>query len=677
MNHNSIALVALIVLLIAPFNTRLEAQEVSGWILQTSGITQTLFSVHFVDANTGWAVGNVGTILRTQDGGATWMSQTSGTTRTIYSVHFVDANSGWAVGQSGTIIHTQNGGVTWTTQTSSTTIRLYSVHFENANTGWAVGDGGTILRTQDGGATWTTQTSSTTNPLWSVHFENVNTGWAVGDGGTIQRTQNGGSTWTIQTSGTTQTLRSVHFMDANTGWAVGNGGTILCTQDGGATWTIQTSGTTQILRSVHFLDSNTGWVVGLGGTILHTQNGGETWTLQTSGTTSSINSIHFVDTNTGWAVGEIEWILKFSQIRLEHPKGGDFFGAGSSQQISWTHPGLSNLRLDYSSNNGSTWNPIADSIPASDGIYEWAVPNNPGNQFMVRISDLNNYSLAVTSSVFTVHSLALTSPKGGETWRGGEQRQISWSSQPSDAQTIGLEYSQNNGTDWVSITDSIPATAGTYTWDVPDEVTTQGKVRVYNRAIPQMYDESDAVFSITRGYVALLPDTVIVQQPSYINVMFHALDANGVGITDLGQDEFVISENVQVISDSESFKQIGKADRLDYTLQTVLVLDNSFSLSQEDLGLIKQAAITFIENKLPEQRIAIYSFSEIVTLVRDFTTDAQSLIAGINSIQRGFPSTNLYGAIITGLSRWEDSYSLTQVNQGSLVVFTDGADTQG
>src|SRR5450759_3285876 len=156
-----------------------------------------------------------------------WLQQTSPTSAALYSAHFTDANTGWVVGDAGTILKTGNGGTTWTAQTSGTTKYLSSIHFTDANTGWAVGDAGTILKTGNGGTTWTAQTSGTTKWLRFVHFTDANTGWAVGYAGTILKTGNGGTTWTAQTSGTTQYLNEVHFTDANTGWVVGSSGTIL------------------------------------------------------------------------------------------------------------------------------------------------------------------------------------------------------------------------------------------------------------------------------------------------------------------------------------------------------------------------------------------------------------------------------------------------------------------
>ena len=84
----------------------------SGWFWQNP-VPQgnTLRAVHFVNATTGTAVGDLGTILRTTDGGSSWVSQTSGTTRALGGVSFTDATTGTVVGGLGTILRTTTGGV--------------------------------------------------------------------------------------------------------------------------------------------------------------------------------------------------------------------------------------------------------------------------------------------------------------------------------------------------------------------------------------------------------------------------------------------------------------------------------------------------------------------------------------------------------------------------------------
>jgi photosystem II stability/assembly factor-like uncharacterized protein len=55
-------------------------------------------------------VANEATIVRTIDGGATWTIQSSATTNVLWGVFITDANTGTAVGERGTILRTTTGG---------------------------------------------------------------------------------------------------------------------------------------------------------------------------------------------------------------------------------------------------------------------------------------------------------------------------------------------------------------------------------------------------------------------------------------------------------------------------------------------------------------------------------------------------------------------------------------
>jgi len=157
-----------------------------------------LWSVHFPGTATGYAVGmaagsNGGTILKTTDGGATW-SHLTGTTDPLFSVFFINSDTGVAVGNHGTILKTTDGGVNWNAQTTNLTYPycLYSVCFPAATIGYAVGECGTILKSTDGGTSWKIQTSGIGTNLNAVYFPDPNHGFAVGDNGIILITTSGG-----------------------------------------------------------------------------------------------------------------------------------------------------------------------------------------------------------------------------------------------------------------------------------------------------------------------------------------------------------------------------------------------------------------------------------------------------------------------------------------------------
>jgi photosystem II stability/assembly factor-like uncharacterized protein len=69
-----------------------------------------LYAVRFLNASTGYAVGDEGVILKTKNGGNNWEMQSSGTNSDLNSIFFIDVNTGYAVGAEGCILKTINGG---------------------------------------------------------------------------------------------------------------------------------------------------------------------------------------------------------------------------------------------------------------------------------------------------------------------------------------------------------------------------------------------------------------------------------------------------------------------------------------------------------------------------------------------------------------------------------------
>lgn len=250
--------------------------------------------IHFVDSQNGWIVGDKSLILHTSTGGLLWLPQDSGLKPLnirgvkypidLKDVYFIDNNNGWAVGDLGTIIHTENGGLTWERQSSGATEILWDMHCVDKDNCWAVGSRGTILHTTNGGkkslgffSGWEKQKSLTGADLYGVYFMDKDNGWVVGIGG-ISNTSNGGKTWQTQARFKKTHLNKVFFIDRNKGWTVGwdlinSKGAIKYTKDGGKSWVSLDTGT-HGFTSISFVDENHGWIVGPG-TILRYLGGNE------------------------------------------------------------------------------------------------------------------------------------------------------------------------------------------------------------------------------------------------------------------------------------------------------------------------------------------------------------------------------------------------------------------
>ncbi len=279
-------------------NTRLPFQQV-GWR-----------GVAFLQQTVGCVVGQQGEIFTTTDNGATWTVQQSPTQRDLYQVQFVNATTGWAVGDDG-VFGTTDGGRTWTQQTAD--INALALFFLNAERGWAVGSSGRIVATTNGGRTWTRQMSGLVNSIRAVQFVDERTGFALSTFDGLIGTTDGGTTWRQILGRESPELRSSRgvgftFVSPAAGFVACDDGSLLSTQDGGRTWSRQRLRPENVsindLRSVVFVNATTGWVLAENNSVFGTTDGGRTWTLlSTIPVNAFVNDITFTTATTGWAVG--------------------------------------------------------------------------------------------------------------------------------------------------------------------------------------------------------------------------------------------------------------------------------------------------------------------------------------------------------------------------------------
>jgi photosystem II stability/assembly factor-like uncharacterized protein len=370
-------------------SVNINENSVAGWYPLNSGTTEGLIAVHFPNTQTGYAVGNNGTILKTTDAGRNWQKLNSPTSDPLWSVYFTDSNTGCAVGgvshQRFIIFKTTNGGNTWELKSSGTGNTLTDVYFVNANIGYAVGGGVggniMILKTTDGGNTWNPKNFQTTAFsdlfLSEVYFIDATTGYAVGNeyqGGKsiILKTTNGGDNWTAEIRNE-YALASVYFTDINTGYIVGQYGVILKTIDAGGHWNPQSSGTQEHLFSVYFTDANTGYAAGgssyQNAIILKTTNGGINWDSSYSATGYQLADVFFADANTGYAVGSSGTILNKGNdtgLVAYYPFNGNANDASGNGY--------------HGTNNGATLTPDRFGNPNSaysfDGVNDYIAVNN-------------------------------------------------------------------------------------------------------------------------------------------------------------------------------------------------------------------------------------------------------------------------------------------------------------
>jgi len=281
-------------------------------------------SLHFADRNNGWAVGDSGTIIHTDNGGNTWEYQQSGTQNDLRDVHFIDRQTGWAAGADNTLLRTDDGGQSWQLLTVSgdTAGFFFAIYFADEETGWAVSRG-RVLRTLDGGTTWEAQASWERGGSAMICFVNSQVGYVRPAIDTLlYKTTDGGQQWSTLPMKSLRWETDLYFVDSQHGWVCNTKApssswpdyaNVFGTIDGGITWTcLDTLKEVRHLSAIFFVDDQLGWVASPD-KIYQTTDGGNTWACQFSpeDVFLGFRNIFFVDDTYGWGLGLYGGILKY------------------------------------------------------------------------------------------------------------------------------------------------------------------------------------------------------------------------------------------------------------------------------------------------------------------------------------------------------------------------------
>ena len=315
--------------------------DYGNWIKLDIICTQTLLDIVFVDDQNGWAVGDSGTILHTDDGGDTWRRQVFPFEQLpdyeddadLFAVEFIDTLTGF-ISSWNSIFKTINGGETWNIKYSKNlnSGRFHDIEFLNGEIGFAVGgfwaEGTSILlKTVDGGETWDDITPVPSPTLTCISIVDQRKIWICGIGSTLFFSADSGTNWTRKELGSSLSayFSSIQFISDEIGWLGGDHNSpysnrLLRTTDGGDTW-IQTYRDAWSLHlygvnTICFADSLNGWI----GTFLlgsyaiaQTIDGGQTWEFLPDAIVRRndleyvhhILKIYFINKNLGWAVGSV------------------------------------------------------------------------------------------------------------------------------------------------------------------------------------------------------------------------------------------------------------------------------------------------------------------------------------------------------------------------------------
>ena len=269
----AVLLAVLVVVAAAADRPSLTAQQAPiTWAPQSSGVTARLRGVSAVSADTAWASGAGGTVLRTTDGGRTWQRRPvpGGEALDFRDVDAASADVAHVLsigpGATSRIFATSDGGATWSERFRNADPDAFfdAMAFADAAHGVAVSDtvGGRFIvrRTADGGRSWIAEPATRLPPAlagegaFAASGTNVTMAgpdriWMGTTAARVLRTLDGGRTWSVHqtplATGEATGIFSIAFRDGVHGVVVGGNyqrerdavDNVAISRDGGLTWT--------------------------------------------------------------------------------------------------------------------------------------------------------------------------------------------------------------------------------------------------------------------------------------------------------------------------------------------------------------------------------------------------------------------------------------------------------
>lgn len=179
-------------------------------------------------------------------------------------------------------------------------------------------------------------------------------------------------------------------------------------------------------------------------------------------------------------------------------------------KVNVTNSGFLKVSIDASNFSGVGQIAILDDIldvktfKGTDTFPTELIYFTPPAKYYVRVrgiatSDSYEFPYTLTTSF---HELNLQTPVSGDVLLVESNIDIEW--QSSNIDNIKLEYSTDNGDNWITIVSNISASDVSYQWEIPNTQSTECKLRISDVLNSEVSVVNDGVFSIAMPPLTLL-----------------------------------------------------------------------------------------------------------------------------------------------------------------------------
>jgi photosystem II stability/assembly factor-like uncharacterized protein len=318
-----VAIAAIVCLCFGCSGAFLPTLEKNPWEVLHLDTTATFSDIAFTaDADHGWLVGNLNTLMETKDGGKTWTQRPldlDDQRFTFTSISFHD-NEGWIVGAPSILLHTADAGETWERIPLSEKLpgQPFLITALSPQEAELATDVGAIYRTKDGGQNWKGLVLGAVGVVRNMSRSDDGNYAAVSSRGNFYSLWTPGELeWQPYNRQSSRRLQNIGFDQDGGLWLIGRGGQIQFSPTGqDEDW--QTPVNPEFASSWGFLDAayrtpEELWVSGGGGTLLYSPDHGITWfkDVDIGDVPSNLYRIVFNEPNQGFILGQNGYLLRY------------------------------------------------------------------------------------------------------------------------------------------------------------------------------------------------------------------------------------------------------------------------------------------------------------------------------------------------------------------------------
>ncbi len=188
-------------------------------------------------------------------------------------------------------------------------------------------------------------------------------------------------------------------------------------------------------------------------------------------------------------------------LSLDYPKGDEYFQKQTDTEIKWSSENINTVLLEYSTDAGKNWQPIAENVNAGDGKFLWVTPETVSKEYKVRVSDSadgNIYRRSQTFNVFNQQVISFEYPVNNTYFQTGTTQTIYWESE--GIKDFKLEYS-TNGEQWQTLLDSVTSSTNKCDIILPETESEKLQLKATSLTSNQIYFISEPLRCKNAGLI--------------------------------------------------------------------------------------------------------------------------------------------------------------------------------